>query len=127
MQLHIVNEAQVRLELDDEDGLAIHGEPFGALQMLATSLALCTASVLQDYATTAQIHLHHLAIDVRWDYAEHPYRVGQMQMALAIGPEVPTRRHQALLRAAEHCTVHQTLTHTTPVHTTLEVIGAQQA
>ncbi len=128
MQLHIIDEQHVRLDLDDEDGLAVHGSPFGPLQMLAASLALCTASVIQDYATTAQFHLHQLAIDVLWDYADHPYRVGQMQMKLEIGPDVPPSRHNALLRAAEHhCTVHNTLTQATQIHTTLEVAGGEQA
>lgn len=127
MQLHIIDEQHVRLDLDDEDGLAVHGSPFGPLQMLAASLALCTASVIEDYATTAQFHLHQLGIEVLWDYVDDPYRVGQMQMKLEIGPDVPPSRHKALLRAAEQCTVHSTLMHATQIHTTMEVVGAEQA
>ena len=127
MLLRIVAEDHVRLELDDSDGLNVDGPHFGPLQMLAASLALCTFSVLQDYATTAHLHLHDLAVDVRWDYVEHPYRVGEIKMSLEVGPDVPPSRHRALLRAAEQCTVHNTLTHSTRVETTLEVQGAQQA
>lgn len=128
MLLSIIDEQHVRLELDHADGLAVDGSPFGPLQMLAASLALCTASVMEDYATTAQFHLHDLAIDVTWDYAEQPYRVGHMQLKLEVGPEVPASRQKALLRAAEHqCTVHNTLTSATQIHTTMEIIGAEQA
>jgi uncharacterized OsmC-like protein len=128
MLLHILDDQHVRLEFDDSEGLEVHGSPFGPLQMLAASLALCTASVMQDYATTAQFHLHDLAIDLAWHYAEEPYRVGQMHMRLEIGPDVPPSRHKALLRAAEHhCTVHNTLSHSTHIHTKLEVVGAEQA
>jgi uncharacterized OsmC-like protein len=127
MLLHIIADDHIRLELDGGEGLDIHGGPFGSLQMLATSLALCTASVLHDYATTAQFHLHDLAIDVRWRYAEHPYRAADYRMTLLIGPDVPPSRHRAILRAAEQCTVHNTLTHGARVETTLEVPGAQQA
>ena len=48
-------------------------------------------------------------------------------MTVEIGPEVPPSRHRALLRAAEQCTVHNTLKHSAAVETSLEVIGAEQA
>ena len=127
MQLHVMSDEHIWLEIDGQDGLDVHGDQFGPLQMLAASLALCTASVMQDYAVTAQFHLHHFAIAVHWSYAEQPYRVGQMHMVLEVGPDVPPSRQKALLRAAEHCTVHNTLKHATPVETTLEVLGAEQA
>lgn len=127
MQLEVVSDAHVRLTADGRDGLEVDGQPFGPVQMLATSLALCTAAVLQDYAMTAQFHLHHFVVDVRWSYAEQPYRVDQMQMRLEVGPEVPPSRQQALLRAAEHCTVHNSLKHGVQVAATLEVPGVAQA
>lgn len=128
MLVHVVSDEHIRVEVDGNDGLEIHGEAFGPLQMLATSLALCSASVMQDYAATAQFHLHHFAIEIKWEYVEQPYRVGQMHMALLVGDDVPPSRHKALLRAAEHhCTVHNTLTHATHIHTTLEASDAEQA
>ena len=127
MLLYIVEDEHIRLEINGDEGLEIHGEPFGPLQMLATSLALCTASTMHDYAVTAQFHLHEFAIDVRWDYAEQPYRIGHIQMAVEVGPDIPPSRQNALLRSAKHCTVHNTLMHHTSVTTTLEVAGAEQA
>jgi uncharacterized OsmC-like protein len=127
MLLQIIADDHIRLHFDHDDGLDIDGAPFASLQMLAASLALCTASVLHDYAATAQFHLHGLAIDVRWSYADHPYRASEYHMTLTIDPHVPPSRHRALLRAAEQCTVHNTLTHGARVETTLEVQGAQQA
>lgn len=127
MQLEIVDAAHVRLALDGQDGLDVAGAPFGPLQMLATSLALCTAVTVQDYAQTAQFRLLPCVVDVRWSYADHPYRVEQMQMRLEVSPHVPPSRQQALLRAAEHCTVHNSLQRGVRVTTTLEVPGVQQA
>lgn len=127
MLLTVLAEDHIRFELDAHDELNIAGAPFGALQMLAASLALCTAAVLLDYATTAQVHLHGLALDVRWHYAERPRRISEMQLTLRIGPELPPNRHAALLRAAEHCTVHATLTHGARITTHLEVADGQQA
>jgi uncharacterized OsmC-like protein len=127
MQLHILNDNYIRLTVDGTDDLEIHGVPFGPLQMLAASLALCTASVLHDYAAIGQFKLIPFAVDVRSHYADHPYRVGRMQLGLVIGPHVPPSRHQALVRAVDQCTVHRTLTRGTSIETTLEVAGAEQA
>jgi uncharacterized OsmC-like protein len=127
MLLKIFDDTHLRLELNGEDELEIGGAPFGALQMLATSLALCTGAVLHDYATAAQLVLEPFALEVRWRYAEHPRRVEHFDVEVLLGPHVPPSRHAALLRAAEHCPVHRTLTRGAKINTMLEVEGAQQA
>lgn len=124
MLLHVLAGEHLRLEIDGDPGLDVHGEQFGPLQMLAASLALCTASVIQDYAATAQFRLSDLAIDVRWSYSEEPYRIGLMHTLIEVGTNVPHSRRQALIRAAErHCTVHNTLTHGATIKTTLLTPG----
>ena len=125
MHLHIVHDEHIRLEMDGEDGLEVIGEHFGPLQMLAASLALCTAAAMQDYAATAHFHLHQFAVVVVWEYTEQPYRVGRFGMILEVGADVPPSRQKALLRAADQCTVHSTLTHGCKVETRLEVQGEQ--
>lgn len=129
MQVQVVDEQHIRLAVDgNDDGLEVVGAAFGPVQMLATSLALCTAAVMRDYATTAQFGLHRWVIDVQWAYAERPRRLHDIRMLLEVGPEVPPSRQSALLRAAEtQCTVHNTLTHTTHIRTKLEVPGVEQA
>ncbi len=127
MQLTIIDETYIRLDVDGQDDLAINGSPFGPLQMLATSLAMCTAAVLHDYAVTAQLVAEPFAIEVRWSYAGRPRRVDQFDMRLLLGPHIPPSRHAALLRASGYCTVHATLTRSATIQTTLEVEGAQQA
>ncbi len=127
MQLHILNDDHIQLTADGTDDLEVHGTPFGSLQMLATSLALCTASVLHDYATIGQFQLLPFVVGVRWGYVDHPYRVEHMQLGLLVGPHVPPSRHQALMRAADQCTVHRTLSRGTSIETALEVAGAEQA
>ncbi len=128
MLLHVVAGEHLRLEVDGAPGLDVHGEQFGPLQMLAASLALCTASVISDYATTAQFKLADVVIDVHWSYSEEPYRIGLMHMHIRIGSQVPHNRRQALIRAAErHCTVHNTLSHGATIKTTLVTPGVELA
>ncbi len=121
MQLVILADEHVRLETDRPDeGLNIDGEPFGPLQMLAASLALCTASTIQSYAETAQLDVSGLAIELRWEYVNDPYRVGSYAMTLHLPDHLPLARQRAIARAADTCTVHQTLHHSTTVATTVQ-------
>ena len=120
MLLRILDETHIRVETNDGgEGLAVDGEPFGPLQMLATSLALCTVSVVQSYGETARLQLNGFAVEVDWVYADDPYRVGRFHMTLHLPEGMSTSRHRAIIRAAETCTVHHTLTHPPAIETEL--------
>ncbi len=121
MQLTILDEQHVRLATLG-DGFEVVGEHFGPLQMLATSLALCTASVVQAYGDTAQLNVAGFEIDVQWGYVEDPYRVGNFDMTLLLPPTVPPQRHKAVIRAANTCTVHHTLQHHPHIATDVAVL-----
>jgi putative redox protein len=121
MLLQLLNEQHVRLETAvGDDGLSIDGEGFGPLPMLAASLVLCTASVLFSYAETAQLDLRGLAIEARWEYAEDPHRVSSYDLTLHLPANIPQARHRALLRVADSCTVHGTLSHPPSITTNIE-------
>ena len=120
MLVRILDETHVRLETAaGGDGLAVEGENFGALQMLATSLALCTVSVVLSYGETAGLDLAGFAVEVQWEYVDDPYRVGRYQMTLHLPEGLPSNRLGAIKRAAETCTVHHTLTHPPVIETQL--------
>ncbi|HEY0152145.1 MAG TPA: OsmC family protein [Longimicrobium sp.] len=92
--------------------------------MLASSLAVCTYSILQSWATNADIPAADLAVEVGFEYVEKPHRIGKMEVALD-WPSLPTERREAARRAAGLCPIHRTL-HAPPEVTTL-VPGAAQA
>jgi len=112
MLLTILTPEHVRLDTaGDDGGMAIEGGDFGPLQMLAASLALCTASVIVSYAEHAKLEVEGLALEVEWQYVDDPYRVGNYRITLHVPAAVPQNRHRAIIRAADTCTVHQTLHH----------------
>lgn len=124
MELVILADEHIRLETNRPDeGLNIDGEPFGPLQMLATSLALCTASTIQSYAETAKLDVAGLAIEISWNYVDDPYRVSDYQMTLHLPEHLPVARQRAIVRAADTCTVHQTLHHSTTVATAIQTFS----
>ncbi len=123
MLVRILDETHVRLDTDaGGEGLAVEGENFGPLQMLATSLALCTVSVVLSYGETAGLDLTGFAVEVRWDYVEEPYRVGRYDMTVHVPEGLPVARHRAIIRAAKTCTVHNTLTHSPVIDTRLATL-----
>ncbi len=123
MLVRILDETHIRLDTDaGGEGLAVEGENFGPLQMLATSLALCTVSVVLSYGETAGLDLTGFAVEVRWDYVEEPYRVGRYDMTVHVPEGLPVARHRAIIRAAKTCTVHNTLTHSPVIDTRLATL-----
>ena len=98
-------------------------QSYSPFHMLGSSLAVCTHSLLYSWATHAKLGADDLAIEVRWEFAEKPHRVGAIEMTLD-WPSLPESRREAAKRAAALCTVHATLTHP-PAHTTR--VGAEPA
>jgi uncharacterized OsmC-like protein len=85
-------------------------QSYSPFHMLASSLAVCTHSVLMSWATNAHIHADDLAIEVSWSFAEKPHRVGDMKLSFD-WPGLPTQRLETAKRVAALCTVHATLQH----------------
>jgi putative redox protein len=128
MQLAILGPQHIRLDTaDGADDLAVQGGPFGPLQMLAASLALCTLSVVASYAETARLDIDGIAIEVVWSYADDPYRVGRYELTLHLPQSLPAARHRAVIRAAHTCTVHQTMLHAPAFETTIRTFDPAQA
>lgn len=89
---------------------------YSALQMFATSLALCTYSVLAGYAEQIDTGAQDISVRVRWSYAEEPFRIGYIDMDVR-WPGLPESRVKAAKRAAAQCTLHNTLEHPPEVDT----------
>jgi putative redox protein len=90
---------------------------YSPFHMLASSLATCVFSVIESWASHAKLRLDDLTIEVRWQFAEDPHRVGDIAISFD-WPSLPANRIAAARRVAELCTVHATLHH--PPHITIE-------
>ena len=102
--LELVQFQQPGMEVEATDEQA----HFSALQMFATSLGLCTYSMLVSYGETISVSADELRIRVRWSYADKPYRIGSLAMDIR-WPGLPDSRLKAAQLAANHCTIHHTL------------------
>ncbi len=123
MLIDLVAATELELRAVGDGAFHVHGDAggqgFGALQMFAASLAMCTASVLATYAENVlHVPIDQLRLRVRWSYAERPYRVGEIELDVH-WPELPEDRLDAVRRAAAACTVHRTLERPPEVTTTV--------
>ena len=113
MKITLLSEDSIRL-----DGLggpltieaASAEQTYSPFHMLASSLAVCTHSVLMSWATNAKIQADDLAIEVSWTFAEKPHRVGDIKLGFD-WPGLPKERIETAKRVAALCTVHATLEH----------------
>ncbi|MBC7791577.1 MAG: OsmC family protein [Anaerolineae bacterium] len=113
MKITIISDEAIRLEAQAGQ-LTIEADSaersYGPFHMLGSSLAYCTYSVLQSWATHADINVDSLVVDVAWKFVEKPHRVGEMSVSLT-WPGLPAERLNAAKRVAALCAVHKTLTH----------------
>jgi uncharacterized OsmC-like protein len=97
---------------------------YGPFHMLGSSLAMCTFSVLQSWATNRNFGVDDLRIDVSWSFVEKPHRVGSMNVKLE-WPSLAADMWPRALRVANLCGIHNTLTHSPEIVT--EATGAPTA
>jgi uncharacterized OsmC-like protein len=103
------------LQVEVDEGVHAH---YSALQMFAVSLGLCTASVLMGYGDMLQVSTRQLTVRLQWRVVEKPRRVDDLRMDIR-WPELPESRLEAARRAAEQCTLHNTLHHPPKLLTTV--------
>ena len=111
MKITLLSEDRIRLDGKagplsvEADSAEMQYSPF---HMLGSSLATCTYSVLESWATHAKLPADDLVIEVGWTFAEDPHRVGGIDIEL-LWPSLPEERRAAAVRAAGLCTVKKTL------------------
>jgi putative redox protein len=104
-----------RIRMDAKAGpLSVEAESaetqYSPFHMLASGLASCTLSVLAAWGSHAGLSPDDLEIEVGWEFAENPHRVGAMEVRV-LWPSLPPERHAAAVRAAGLCTIKKTLEH----------------
>lgn len=92
---------------------------FGAVHMCVVSLAWCTFSLLASYGQRIETAATDMTIRLQWNYAQRPYRIEKVTMAIH-WPQVPESRLDAAMRAAAMCTLHNTMMHGFEIDTTIE-------
>lgn len=121
MKILLVSEERIRLE-GTAGPLTVEADSpemqFSPFHMLASGLATCVHSVLYSWASNAKLGADDLAVEVGWNFADNPHRVGEFDVQLD-WPSLPESRRTAAERAAHLCTVHKTFENPPSIHTSV--------
>ena len=96
---------------------------YSAFHMLASGFGTCVLSVLYTWAASAELPTEHLAVRIKWSFAEEPHRVGRYELKIH-WPDLPADRVAAAQRVAGLCAVHETLTHPPEIDVQIEQLPA---
>ncbi len=107
-----------RLMCDEssEIGLVYPSSP----ELLMASMGSCIASVLVVYGMHHELQLDGMKIELDWEMAENPHRIGEIDVRVSLPDDVPAAQRPILERVAHTCLIHNTLTHPPKIEMELE-------
>lgn len=79
-----------------------------ATELLAASLASCVAAMVTVIAGRLGADTTDMSVAVGYEWARNPARLTDLQVEIHL-PHVDEERRQAILKAARHCPVHETI------------------
>jgi putative redox protein len=90
------------------------------LELLPASLGTCIAFFVKQFLAARHVDPTGLEVDVGVVGAPNPHRIGRFEVHVALPSGVPERYREQVMRVAETCTVHQTLTHRPEIAVVIE-------
>lgn len=96
---------------------AIGGDDEGPTptELFVASLASCVGFYARRYLARHRLDATGLRVEVAWDMATKPSRLGEVTLRVVVPAGVPEERRAGLLAQASHCTVHYTLHEPPPI------------
>ncbi len=96
---------QLMCDESSEIGAAYPSSP----ELLMASLGSCIGSVLVVFSERHEIRLEGMSIELDWKIAEHPHRIGEIEVVVKIPHSLTEDQEHVLARVAEECLIHNTL------------------
>jgi uncharacterized OsmC-like protein len=92
----------------------------GPLELVPVALGTCVAYFVHQFLSTRGVDPTGLEVAVSVAGAPNPHRIGRFDVRVRVPAGMPERYREAVVRAAETCTVHHTLTHIPEIAVTVE-------
>jgi|SRR5581483_5996381 len=81
------------------------------VEMFAASLGACIGYYAVRFCQRHQLPEAGLSVNLSWDYAEQPHRIGTIDVQVALPKGFPEPLKDRIQKVIEGCTVHNSLTH----------------
>ena len=91
-------------------------------ELLMVSLGACIGAVLVTYCDRHGINYEGLQISLDREIAEHPHRIGRINIAVHMPGPLAPQLQETLKRVAEQCLIHNTLQHAPQINLDLRVV-----
>lgn len=91
----------------EEDGG--HDAGMSPVELFVGSVAGCVGYFVGQFCARHDISREGLAVDAEWKMAEGPHRVGTITLAIRLPHRLSPDMKERLLKVAQGCTVHQSL------------------
>lgn len=109
-----------RIETDQpESGRGEDSAPM-PLELIGASLATCIALYARQYLVARELPTDGLRVELRSEMAKDPKRIGRLDVALVLPPDLPDEHRERLERVAASCPAHATLMHPPEIAVRLE-------
>lgn len=79
------------------------------VELFVGSVASCVAYFVGQFCARHNISRDGLSVNAEWAMAEHPHRVGRIDIAIHLPHRIPLEQKELLLKVAHGCTVHQSI------------------
>ena len=117
-RIEVVRESGVRFRADIEGHALTFDQPIHAggtdagpspTDVFVASLAGCVAYYVERFLERHEIDAEGLRVATNFVMAEHPSRVGSIDLVVIVPSGVPESLQAPLLAVAKHCTVHNSI------------------
>lgn len=97
------------------------------VELFVGSVAGCVAYFIGQFCGRHGIPREGLSVDAEWTMAEHPHRVGRIDIGIHLPHRITAEQRERLLKVAHGCTVHQSITVTPTIEIKLNPPTHQKA
>lgn len=89
-------------------------------EFFVASLGSCVAALVANYCDKVEINTKDLSVDVSYDKADDPTRLTNINVQINLPHGDISGRERAILRVAERCPVHETISNMDNVKISLD-------
>lgn len=89
-------------------------------ELLVASLGSCIVYYAVVFLERRKVPATGLKVILDWEYAENPRRIGKINASISLDAELDEKQKKGLLKIAQSCTVHNTLTHAPQINVNMQ-------
>lgn len=89
-------------------------------ELLVASLGTCIIYYSVVFLKRRKVPCTGLKVVLDWEYAETPRRIGKIKASISLNEKLDEKQKKGLLKIAQSCTVHNTLTHAPEINVSIK-------